>query len=64
MSIEHKITIIQVEDYLELEQVSFDLDEQLSKYAKKHKDFSVVIEKDIELNQIILKTLYLAEHVN
>lgn len=64
MSIEHKITIIQADNYIELEDVSFNLEEQLTRYGKRHKDFSVVIEKDLELNQIILKTLYLNEHVN
>lgn len=64
MSIEHKITIIQADNYLELEETSLRLEEQLNLYAKRHKDFSVIIEKNLELNQLVLKVLYLNEHMN
>lgn len=57
-------TTITVENYLELEELCCNMEERLTKYSKKHKDFTVVLEKNIEDNELLIKTLYLEEHIN
>jgi len=57
-------TIIQVNDYLELEEVVESLEEKLTFFSEKHKDFSAIIEKDIDKLEITVKTISLKEHVN
>ncbi len=64
MSIETNTTVILVNDYLELEEVAGNLQEKLLLYGSNHPDFSCVIEKHIEENKVIVKTLYLREHCN
>lgn len=55
---------IQVENYLELEEARTSLEEKLKFHSKKHPDFSCVIEQHTDLNQLIIKTLYLGEYAN
>ena len=64
MSIRMTNTVIEVKNYLELEELCANMEERLTKFSKKHKDFTVTLEKNIEDNQLIIKTLYLEEHVN
>lgn len=57
-------TIIQVNDYLELEEVVNSLEEKLTLFSENHKDFSATIEKDIDNLEITVKTISLKEHAN
>lgn len=56
--------VVQTEDYLELEQVHGSMEDKMNIYAKGHKDFSVLFEKHLDDNTLVIKTLYLEEHVN
>jgi len=64
MSVRIGTATIQVENYLELEEARTSLEEKLKFHGNKHPDFSCIIEQNTDLNQIIIKTLYLGEYAN
>ena len=64
MSVRIGTATIQAKDYLDLEEIVSNLEERLIFHGKKHKDFSCVIEKHLDSNQVIVKTLYLEEYAN
>lgn len=64
MPITMSTATIQLEDYLELEEVHGSMEDKMNIYAKGHKDFSVLFEKHLDDNTLVIKTLYLEEHVN
>lgn len=64
MSIRTNITTILVNDLVEMEEVAGRLERNLDHYTVNHPDFSAVIEKHIDTNQIVVKVMYLEESVN
>lgn len=64
MSIKYTKATIQTDNYLELEDLHERMESRLIEYSKKHKDFSVLFEKHINDNTLVIKTLYLDEHIN
>lgn len=55
---------VQTGGFLELEELHNSMEEKLNIYAKNHRDFSVLFEKHLYDNTLVIKTLYLEEHVN
>ena len=64
MSIKVMTTVIQFEDYLTMEESHASMEEALTRYAERHKDFTVLFEKHLDKNELVIKTLSLQEHIN
>lgn len=64
MSIKITKTTIGVEDSDELDRLLSSMEEKMEIYAGNHKDFTVLFEKHVDDNILIIKTLYLEEHIN
>jgi len=57
-------TVIQVNNYIELEELVNSLEEKLTLFSENHKDFSATIEKNIDDLEVTVKTISLKEHAN
>lgn len=64
MSIITIIEEIEVNNYLELEELVYSLTTNTNIFKKNHKDYSVSIEQDILNNKVKVKGCFLQEHVN
>lgn len=64
MSIKITKATIGVDNLIELDELHDSMESKMEAYALKHRDFSVLFEKHIDDNILVVKTLYLEEHVN
>lgn len=64
MSIQIVNSIVQYDNYSELENGYYEMSEHLSKFTDKHKDVSIRLDMLIDTNELVIKTLMLKEHAN